>query len=249
MLRKIMAVLVIVAASVGLLLSAAGAIGVWVVNPPLKDTVQTATQIAESYLALALQATNLTEQQIEEMRAQVDALSNDVATMTPEARVAIIEQMTATVQRQLEPRVSALRATLKGLRTGLIALNRSLESANRIPGVTVPTLTKELQAADQRLDELQANFTALTAAATDLSVNDIQLETLLATTSGQLLSLEGLLAQYEAQIAALRARVLGIDAAAPGWIDLSSVLLSLLLILFAAGQLCLIRRGVTLLRA
>ena len=190
MLRKTLAVLLVIVAGFGLLLCAGGLIGVWVVNPPVTEGITAALTTTDGYLALADGTTALVSNQVEDVRTQLDALEQRIDGMTAETRAEITGQLADTVQRQLGPTISRLRTTLGTLRTGLIALNRSLESANRIPGVHVPTLTDELQAADQRLGEISDSLTALTAAVTDLSVDGSQIKALLASTTDKLAAIE-----------------------------------------------------------
>ena len=112
----------------------------------------------------------------------------------------------------------------------------------------MPTLTDELQSANQLLDELQTNLTALTAAIKDVSIDGSQLEVLLSSTTETLQSFEGILARYETQLEALRSRVLSIGAGAPTVIDWGTVILSLLLVLWGAGQICLTGKALLLYR-
>ena len=244
MLRKILAVLLIVVAGFGLLLCAGGLIGAWVVNPPLTEGITAGLTATDGYLALADGTTEVASTQVEDVRTQLDALEQRIDSMTAETRAEVTAQIADVVKNQLGPVISAMRTTLAGLRTALIALNRSLESANRIPGVQVPTLPDELQAADQRLTEISENLTALTAAVTDVSVDGSQIEALLASTTDKLAEIEVNFDQWNAQIAALRSALAGVAAATPRAIDLTSVGLSFLFILFGAGQICLILRGV-----
>lgn len=62
-------------------------------------------------------------------------------------------------------------------------------------------------------------------------------------------SIEELASQWNRQIAAIDAGITKAGVAAPGLIDTTTIVLSLLLILFGAGQLCLLLRGVRALRS
>lgn len=244
MLRKILAVLLVIVAGFGLLLCVGGLIGAWVVNPPLTEGITAGLTATDGYLALAGGTTEVAGHQVGDVRTQLDSLEQRIDSMTAETRAEVATQIAEAVESQLGPVISATRTTLAGLRAGLIALNRSLESANRIPGVHVPTLTDELQAADQRLAEIGDSLTALTTAVTDVSVDGSQIEALLAATTEQLATIETGFDQWGAQIATLRSTLTNVAAATPPAIDLASVVVSLLFILFGAGQICLILRGV-----
>ncbi len=63
-------------------------------------------------------------------------------------------------------RAAASYAQLAGTSSAAaLTLNRSLENANRIPGVDVPTYTEQLQAADRELDEINDELATAAAAA------------------------------------------------------------------------------------
>jgi peptidoglycan hydrolase CwlO-like protein len=244
MIRKILAVLVAIIAGLGVILCAGGLIGLWVINTPVTDTITSTAQTAEAYLALASSTTTTARSQIEDIRTQIDAFGTSVKNMTPETRTEITSKVRDAVQHKFGPTIDALRTTFTTLRTGIIALNRSLESANRIPGVNVPTLTDELQAADQRLGEIQDSLTALTKALADVSVDGSRIEALTAATSDKLAAVEGSLSQWNTKITTVDRSITAAASAAPEVIDWTSILLSLLLILFGAGQVCMIMRAV-----
>jgi uncharacterized coiled-coil protein SlyX len=239
MLRKILAVLLITVAGLGLLLSVGSLIGVWVAKPPVTEVSVATMHTAESYLALASNMMAATEGQISEMRTQLSGLSARIDAMNAENRVPIAEQVVGTVQSQLAPTVARLRATMSLLHGALVALNQLLISANTIPGVSVPTLSMELQT---------ANLTALADAAATVSFDGNQLKTAIDSTAAQLASLTEVLAQYRAQIITLRASVTSLGEATPGIIDLSSVVLSIFFVVWAAGQVCMIQKALTLFR-
>ncbi|MBK8049805.1 MAG: hypothetical protein IPK16_23480 [Anaerolineales bacterium] len=182
------------------------------------------------------------------IRAQVDALETNVASMTAEDRAAIAGRIKDTVQSQLGPTIKTLRITLSAVTTSLVALNRSLESANRLPGVSVPTFTDQLQTADQKLGAISESLDSLVTAAADVSVDGSKLESTLALTSDQLADVQTTLSQMTEQLTTGSAQIGAVGNAAPGVIDLTSVVISLLAVLMGAGQLSLIFKGVAMFR-
>lgn len=249
MMRKVLYFLLLLVASIGLVLCAGGVIGVWLVNTPATDAVTAAAQTAESYLALADNTTATANSEIESLRVQLETIGTRVEGMTPETRAAVADEVSNSVQTRFGPTVGALRTTFTTLRAGIIALNQSLESANRIPGVNVPTLTDELQTADQKLEAIGRSLDEIRIAVSDVTIDGSAIQTQIAATTERLASFEGMLSQWRAQIAAAIAAIAATSEAAPGVIDLTSLLLSILLILFGAGQLCLILRSIGALRA
>ena len=249
MMRKIAAILVLVAAGIGVLLCIGGLIGVWVANTPTTDAVLTTTQTAAQYLDLMGVSTSVVGSDIEKVRTQLDALGARVEGMTAETRAEIAGQLRDSIQQQFGPTIRTVRDTLQSLRTSLIALNRSLESANRLPGVNVPTLTDELQAADERLAAIHNGLNSLLSSIADRSIDGSQIRALIATTSTELAGVEETLERWNAQITAVRGQIAALGDVAPGVIDTASIVLSLLFVLFGAGQACLLFRALKMIQA
>lgn len=144
MVRKVLWVLMVIVAGIGLLLCAGGLVGVRFVNTPVTNAVTSTTEVAKSFLALASNRTAVTSDQLESLRTQLDALGARVEGMDADTRAAVVDEATTTFQARFGATISTIRTTFAALRTGAIALNHSLESANRIPGVTVPTFSDQL---------------------------------------------------------------------------------------------------------
>lgn len=243
--RKIGASLLLIVAGLGLLLCLIGGIGVWVANQPLTDTVTAALSAANGYLQLAGNGAATASDQVESVRQQIDAVQSTVANLPPEARTKAASQITERIM----PPINILRTTIATLRTAAVSLNKSLESANRIPGVNLPTYTDQLQAADQVLDEVSSELAAAAAQLTDVTVDGSRIAASLAATSAKLATVEGMLDGWTQQSTAAGQALVAAEAAAPPLIDWTSLALSLLFLLFGAGQLCLISTALRQLRA
>lgn len=248
MLRKILAVLLIVCASAGLLLCAAGLIGVWVANTPLTDAITTTTAAGHEYLTVAVTTTAAIHAEATRFQGEIAALQARVPEMTAETRADVTARISATVQPWLGEPVARIRTTLTALTVGAASLNSALESANRIPGVNLPSFTEELEAVTQQMEEIRASIAALQVAAADLSIDGSRLEAGLAAVAERLVALDDLLGRAQVRFAAADQALVAVGAASPGRIDQASILLSLLAILFGAGQVSLIQQGVGLWR-
>ena len=243
--RKIGASLLLIVAGLGLLLCLIGGIGVWVADQPLTDTVTAALSAANGYLQLAGNGAATASDQVESVRQQIDAAQSTVANLPPEARAKAASEITERIM----PPINILRTTIATLRTAAVSLNKSLESANRIPGVNLPTYTDQLQAADQVLDEVSSELAAAAAQLTDVTVDGSRIEASLAATSAKLATVVGMLDGWAQQSTAAGQALVAAEAAAPPLIDWTSLALSLLFLLFGAGQLCLISTALHELRA
>ena len=236
--KKIGAFFLLLVAGFGLLLCLAGVIGVWVFNTPVTDTVTSTLSAANGYVELAGTTTGLASDQVQTIRQQMDSLQSQVVDASAREKI----------QREIVPVVVRLRNTFVTLRTAAVTLNRSLESANRIPGVDLPTFTDELQAADQVLDQVNSELTATAAELSNGSVDGSKVAAAYASTSDKLASLQAMLDRWTGQVTRVGQALVAAEAAAPRLIDWTSLVLSVLFLLFGAGQVCLIARAIRLFR-
>jgi hypothetical protein len=249
MLRKIGASLLFVVAGLGLLLCLAGSIGVWVANTPVTDTLTATLSAASGYLQLGGSTAALASDQVEAVRQQLEEVQSTVASMPPGARADVASQVGERITSHVMPAITLVHKTIAAVSAAAVALNKSLESANRIPGVNVPTYTDELQTADQTLDEIGSELTAAAAELADVSVDGSKIAASFTATSAKLASIQALLDRWTQQIAQADQALAAAEAAAPPLIDWTSVALSLLFLLFGAGQLCLMATAIRQLRA
>lgn len=241
---KIGAGLLLAAAGLGLLICVVCGLGVWVANGPITEGVTAALQAAGGYVQLAGTSSAAASGQVEDTRQQVDAIQTSLANLAPEMRAAAA----AEVKDRIAPSVHVVRSTVAALSAAAVALNKSLESANRIPGVDVPTYTEQLQATDQALGEINDDLTTAAAQLADVSVDGSKAAALLAAVSGKLGGIQDRLNGLAQQSVSVAAGLQSAEAAAPPLIDWTSITLSLLFLLFGAGQLCLMTTTVQLLR-
>lgn len=248
MFRRILWILVAIAAGLGLLISAAGLVGAWIFNTPLTDAVTATADTVDGYLTLADTTTTAASTKLADVRTQLDTVGARLDGITPETRAAFVDEATAAFENRFGPTVSELRTTFSTLRTGIAALNQTLESANRIPGVTVPTFTDELQTAQQRIDAFDSKVGEIQNAVAAAEIDGDKVRGLITTASAEVASVEEVVNQWRSQITAVDEGITRATAAAPGLIDLTSLALSLLFILFGAGQLSLLLRAIDAVR-
>ncbi len=248
MFKKILWILVAIAASLGLLLCAAGLVGVWIVNTPLTEAVTATADTFDGYLTLADATTTAASTRLADVRTQIDTVGARLDGLTPETRAAIVEEANAAFESRFGSTIGELRASFSALRAGIVALNQTLESANRLPGVTVPTFTDELQTAQQRIDAFDSKVSEIRSAVAAAEIDGDKVRGLIAAASAEVASVEEVVNQWRSQITAVDEGITRATAAAPGLIDLTSLALSLLFILFGAGQVSLLLRAIDAVR-
>lgn len=237
--KRILAVIVMILAAIGALLCLGGVIGAWAANEPVTNAITSTIDTLDGYVGLASQTTQLASDRIGGLRGEIESVQQTAANVTPEQKAQLAERVRATVQQRFGPTVTSVRNAATTLSTGVVALNKSLESLNRLPGVTVPTLTDELQAVNERLDAVNSKVDALGATVSDANFDGARLNAAASAAASELQSLETTMNQWQSRLDAARASAANARSAVSSAIDLGSLVVTLLLLLFGAGQISL----------
>jgi hypothetical protein len=240
-LRKIFAIFVMICAAIGLLLCAGGLIGAWAANGPLTDLTTGTLGALENYLGIADQAAQTAAAGLGDAQQGVDRINQSVAGLTNEDKTQAAAAIKRTAEETVGPTITRARDTLSFIGSTVVQFNATLESVNRVPGVRVPTLTDELQAAGARLDQAQAAAGEIASAAADAATLDgSRITAATAKMSSELQAAQTAIGQGQARIQATNAAIASAKMSLPGLIDMISLVGSLLFILFGAGQICLL---------
>lgn len=152
--KKIGLVLVILTATIGIILGMVTIWFAWAYNTPVTEGLTQAVVGTQRVLTAADNGLGTVNTGLRTALGAVTAI--DVATRA--AGDKIVETSFAflildrTVGDRLFPRVAAAQETVSALAATVIGINDTLEAANRLPFVDVPTLTTELEAVRDRLD-------------------------------------------------------------------------------------------------
>lgn len=240
-LRKILAIIVMILAGLGMVLCAAGLIGAWVVNAPAKNAVTGALGAVESYAALANQTLQGVGDNVSEVKAEVEQVNQRLANVTDQDRA----QLAAAVQQKLDqtigPKLERANATANAIGQTAVKLNQTLESVNRIPGVAVPTFTDELQAIGARVQDAEAAVAEVRSTVSDANFDGSRAQAATARITSGLNTVQETLTKAQARLASASTAVTAVGARVTGWIDLISIFSSLLFVLFGAGQFFLFK--------
>jgi hypothetical protein len=234
-LRRGGAALLLVCSALVLLLCLGGVVGVWVVNQPAKQAIGDALETLDSYLTLADQTVQQVGERTARLRATLDGARREMVVADNAGRGAITARVTVALQ-EASATLATLRGVVQTLSASVATLNRTLGHLGRVPGVVPPTLPDDLQALEQSLSILGDRLDTLGAAMSDASVGLTSLTDRIGAVSGELRGMDERLDQWRSRLAAARSAVASAKAGAPTAIDLASVGLSLLLLLFGAGQ-------------
>ena len=138
----------------------------------------------------------------------------------------------ATISEKLYPLLEKTSATLNSMVESVVAVNDALEAFNSVPFISVPTLTADLEAAEGRLAEIQNDV--------EETIQEVQaakeetVDSIVSPVSARLNKVDSDLqfvgeksTQFESQVTASREGIADVIQKLPGWINLSSIIMTL----------------------
>jgi septal ring factor EnvC (AmiA/AmiB activator) len=163
-LRRILAIIVILVATIAFLVNAAGLVGIWVIRRPVQDTVTVFSRSVDEKLGIVDRALARFTAGADEGR-QALARINDAAKKLSdrlEENRPLLTTLTAA-RDDLGPRMTELRARAVALHDAALRVNAVLETLDNLGLVTVPTFSNELGAVAERLDAIEGDVQELRA--------------------------------------------------------------------------------------
>ncbi|MEJ2263378.1 MAG: hypothetical protein P8X95_08030 [Anaerolineales bacterium] len=249
--KRILAGIAIFASGLGLILSLAGVIAVWMVNRPLTDSLTGLLDSAEAVLIFSqdqLDEMDSDLAEIQEVIARVEQAVNQAGEQLAEGNLTL-QLISNLVGEELAPKVESAAALIKTIRGTIISVDSTLTTANTIPFVTVPTLPME------QLAEIDQQMQAAVADARSLVETVNEIEDGVITQTGAAITaqtdrLDALVIQvrtpignFNARLADAETKVENAKARITALIDWVSILLTLLLLWTGLGQAALIFLG------
>jgi predicted PurR-regulated permease PerM len=239
MLKRIIAVVVMVFSVLGAIFCVAGILGAWVAQTPVKNAVNGTLDTANGYVALANQATQNASERIAGVRTEIQDTQQRLQNLTPVERDAMRQQMRSAAQQRFGPSVAAVRNTTQQVSAGLTTLNQTLESFNRIPGVNVPTLTDELSAINERVEAVNGRLQNYQAALSETEFNGERLNTAATQVTDEIQSVESRLGAWQGRFGNLSTALENAKGIIASVLTMGAVGITLFFGLFLAGQLSL----------
>jgi len=249
--KRVLAGLVIVVSILGLILCLSGIIGIWTVNTPLTDYLVKALVKAETVLAFSQDRLDLV---VMELTSAQDLLTTIKETVS-EAGKNLDENsptltfLSNTVGTELKPKLETTTEMVTTIRGTIVSVNSTLEAANSIPFVTVPTLPMEkLATIDQQMQEIVTNVKSVGDAIRDVETGVINRTTEIIIVPVDNLALRidqvkspvdafnSTLAEVETSVTHAKERI-------PPLIDWGSILITLILVWFTLAQASLLYGG------
>lgn len=241
-LRKIGSVVLMVLTVIGFLVALGGCIGAW----SYKDDVTTAVT---SGLDAAIKVATLGERAMAQSSVAVGQVSAGLSAAQEglgervAGRQENIANLKAAASERYGPTVNRAVETVSATTDAIVAFNTTLESVNRIPGVTVPTFTAELETAQAQIDALAERVGAIQQTVADVLPDGTPIQDAVGSAAATASSAASALQDYSTRLGSAKEQATSLQSSAPSTINTLVWLLSLLLLLWAAGQVSLFFRA------
>ena len=178
------------------------------------------------------------------MRQQLDEVQSTVADMSPEARADVASQVTGKITSQIQPAIAVMRKSIAAVSTAAVAPKPVARKCRSDPRGKRAHLDRRIADGRPGVGQISSELTAATAELADVSVDGSKIAATVTATSDRLTSIQALLDRWTQQTAQAGQALAAAEAATPPLIDWTSVALSLLFLLFGAGQLCLMATAI-----
>lgn len=248
--KRILGLFLVILSVIFLLISLGGLIGVWVFNQSLTERVTTSIENTSADLEGAAMAIELSKKELISTQAQIDLLQAILETLGLNAAEDLerLADIVATVENTLMPVIDSVSGGINTLSEALLNIIETIERINELPlvNIQIPGMEAIEEGANQ-LDNLQ----------TQIEEGGGKIEQLSQTTQDTVDSLTTGFSELESSISALldtldvyevklqdaqeQLNYLGTNL--PIWIDIASVISTMLLIWLGFSQVGLFILG------
>ncbi len=238
LLRRIAGGVAFVVALITFLLCVAGAIGAWYVRPIVNATSLAAIDTLDDYLDLTIQTIDTLNANVAGLERTLGVLRSKVTALRAKRTdEAVAQQIEQTVTDELQPALEQLTLRAERLDNGLGRFNQRLEQFNRLPFRKVPALPSTLATLDEQVATARAQVQIMRTAIENR--DPASLEAAVENTAQRLDRARVILAEVSARATTSRAALSDIRQALPFWLTVITLVVSVLLTIFAAGQFSL----------
>lgn len=256
LLKRVLAVIMMVLSVLLILVMAAGIVGNWIANKTLTDaTVQVLTGV-DTVLGRTEQALTRLDTAVGNARDRLDAFDQEVATAgenfveNPVILMALAERLDLGIG----PAVDQVRGTVQTIRETALAAQNAVQALNALPFISIGGSVAE----ESKLQRLSDGVTNLTEGVQEIrgGVREAKAgaSTAVAWVLGRgvsrldagLENIEQTVSGYGTQVSALRVQVSELKSAITLWLDVASVLITLLLLWLIFAHLVTFVYGLSL---
>jgi len=246
-LKRTLAAIVIVIATIAFLANAAGLVGIWLVRQPARNTVTTLSSFVNTNLGKAGDALARVSARVDESRQALAGVNDSANNLSDrlEQNAPLLTVLANTVRDNVAPKIAEARPQAVALRDAVLSVNAALETLNSLGFTTVPTFTDELSAVSDRLDSVRDDVQELRATIDEARAGTLQ--NLVAATTTRIGKIDNGLVQikssatkYQGVVSQKQQQVSDRSRTLLRVINLLALSLTVVFLVVAAGQLLLI---------
>jgi multidrug resistance efflux pump len=248
--KPILGLVLVILSVIFFLVSLGGLIGVWVFNQSLTERIQTSIETTSADLEGAAAAIELSKAELISAQAQIDLLQAILETLGLNAAEDLnrLADIVGTVEDTLMPVIDNVASGISTLSEALLNIIDTIERLNELPlvNIQIPGMEIVEEGANQ-LENLQTQIEEGGGKIEQLSQTTQDTVDSLTTGFRELESsisaLVETLDEYEVKIQDAQAQLNYLGTNLPTWIDVASVILTVLLIWLGFSQLGLFILG------
>jgi hypothetical protein len=234
-------------AAVALLVDLSGIVGVWTVRGPAINNVNDVTARVTQALTRVDNGLSRVNGQVQNARQAVTQVKTAAANVGDrlQGNGPVATQIRQVVDNTLSPRIDQARTTANNIHDAAVTVNSALAVLDRIPSISVPQLSDELASISDRAQEAQATVQDLRVRLADIKAGlvtkpEAAITELTSRADARLVQVQTLVNKYRAAVTNRQERVSMTSQRIITMINLLTVTLTLLFLIFAAGLVLLI---------
>jgi uncharacterized phage infection (PIP) family protein YhgE len=240
---RVIGLILVILSCIFFVLSLAGLIGIWVYNPSLTEQVLTTIETTSTDLEGAAAAIESSKTELISAEAQLELLQAILETLGVNAAEDLnrLADIVSRVENTLSPVLNSVSSGISTLRDSLLTIKDTIEAINELPlvNIQIPGIETIEEGADQ-LGSLQTQIEEGGGKIQQLSQTTQDTVDSLSTGFASLETSINLLLktlnEYEQKIRAAQEQLLYLEKNLPTWIDLASVILTILLVWLGISQ-------------
>ena len=239
--KKVVAIIVMVFAVIGMAACIAGVIGSWAINEPLtRDAVMLLTGVSKT-LQVADSALTDANDGVVIARGVVGQVQGITASAGDQLEASKVDQLATLVQGKLTDAVATLERAYRTIVGTADAINGVVATVNRVPGVRITPLdTAEIDKLTGLITDISGTLKqvvgGIEAVRSGVSDAVATLREAVDRLDNRLSGLVGVIEQIQPKIREAQESVDGLILRAPGLIDLFSIILTALLLWLGFAQ-------------
>ena len=241
--KRILAGLTLLLSTAGLLLSLAAGVGVWVVKGPATAQATWAFERIGAALDVADQSLGHVKSSLARASERLDGVREEQRQLTREPQRADVARrfLARTVQQKVAPEIDNAHEKLHAVAEAAVVVNSVLEDLGSFPFLEITGLEVD------QLTQLNGNLSRVESSAWEMlrllgeqgSETGSEAAARLSQVERALQTMQGLIAQYEPQLAKVRQQTEGVKSKKLFWLTPAAIMISLTCFWFALSQVSL----------